>query len=64
MNPYPASRLSPAERRSEVCAILARGLLRLRARTWDTVSGESGDFPLPHPPDRSGHATPTHKETA
>lgn len=64
MNPYPASRLSPAERRAETCAILARGLLRLRAGAWDDPSERNGDICLHSPPDRSGHATPTHKEKA
>ena len=63
-NPLHPSRLSPAERRSEVCAILARGLLRLHARTWDTVSGQTGDCSLPYPADQSGHANPATPETA
>ena len=63
-NPYPASRMTSTERRSEVCAILARGLLRLRARRWDAVSGRTGDLSLPIPPDQSGHATPATPETA
>ena len=63
-NPLHPSRLSSAERRAEVCAILARGLLRLHARAWDDPSDRNGDFPLHSPADQSGHATPTHKETA
>lgn len=64
MNAYPASRMRPAERRAEICSILARGVLRLRARIWDNVSGDTGDCSLPFSPDRSGHANPATPEAA
>ena len=44
MNPYPASRMSPAERRAELCQILALGLRRLWARQSSGVFDQAVDF--------------------
>jgi hypothetical protein len=44
MNPLSPDRMTPAERRSALCAILAAGLLRLRAR-------EAGPAAPPAPDD-------------
>lgn len=43
-NPLPPDRMTAAERRREVCAILARGVVRLRQRDAQAhaVKGEIG----------------------
>ena len=56
-NPLPSARMTPAERRAEVCGLLALGLLRLRLRDLDKSVAESGST-LHSVPDRSGHANP------
>lgn len=50
-NAYPAARMSPKERRLELCRLLCAGLLRLRARQRgeaETVS-EFCDIATTHP---------------
>ena len=64
MNPLDPRHMRPLERRAELCRILALGLVRLRARQSSGQSALAGDIPLHNPADRSGHATPTHEETA
>ena len=56
-NPLHPRHLTPAERRRELCAILARGVVRLKLRHSSEVSGDAGESSLHLPPDRSGHAT-------
>lgn len=63
-NPLPPNQMTPAERRAELCALLALGLVRLRQRENGELSDHAGEFPLHNPRDPSVHATPTHKETA
>jgi hypothetical protein len=61
-NPIQPMFMKPLERRAELCAILALGLIRLRQSSERSdVGGESS---LHFPPVRSGHATPTHRRTA
>lgn len=50
-NAYPVVRMSPKERRLELCRLLGAGLIRLRARQrGDTESvREACDFPTTHP---------------
>ena len=55
MNPLHPDQMTPAERRDELCAILARGLLRLRARERQ-VSASHGEIRLRNSPDRRLHA--------
>lgn len=55
-NPLPPHLLSPAERRAELCRLLALGLVRLHMRNCDHLSGADGESSLHLPPDRSGHA--------
>ena len=57
MNPYPAHLMSPAERRAELCRLLALGLVRLRARQSSELSARVGESSLPFAGHRSGHAT-------
>ncbi len=61
-NPIHPDRMTPKERLAEICALLATGLVRLRARQSTEVSAGSGDSSLPFPPDRSGHANATQGE--
>jgi hypothetical protein len=63
-NPLPPHMMQPAERRRELCGLLALGLIRLRMRADGRNSAGGGDIPLHNSGDQSGHATPTHKETA
>ena len=60
-NPYPTHLMSPAERRAELCAILALGLLRLRMAANGEVPDGTGESSLHFPPDQWRHATPTHR---
>lgn len=63
-NPLPPDRMTPAERRDELCAILALGLVRLNARKSSEQSAPSEHSSLDLPRNQSGHATPTHRRTA
>lgn len=63
-NPVRVDRLSAAERRVELCRILALGLVRLKARQSTELSAPFGESSLHSTADRSGHATPHRKETA
>ena len=55
MNPLHPDHMTPTERRDELCAILARGLLRLRARERE-VSASHGEIRLHNSADRRLHA--------
>lgn len=63
-NPLASNRMSAAERRAELCGLLALGLIRLRARDGGEVSDETGERCLHYPPDQCRHATPTHRRNA
>ena len=63
-NPLSPFLMSPAERRIELCALLALGLIRLRMRDRGEVSDRTGESFLHSPPDQSAHATLTHRRTA
>lgn len=63
-NPLAPSAMTPAERRAELCGLLALGLVRLRLRESGQVSDEIGDFPLHNSADWSGHATTAKRRTA
>lgn len=62
-NPLAPSHMKPLERRAELCAILALGLRRLRARNASDLSAIAGDSSLHSLPGQSAHATPTIGET-
>jgi hypothetical protein len=53
-NPLPASAMSPAERRAELCRLLALGLIRLRLRDRGEDTDQTGEFPLHFPGEQSG----------
>lgn len=54
-NPISPVRLSPMERRAELCRILALGLVRLRQRELESTA-RLGESPLHNSADRSGTA--------
>ncbi len=58
------SLMTPAERRSELCAILGLGIVRLHLRNRGQLSPESGDFPLHFASEQSGSAAPTQRRAA
>ncbi|MBL6425917.1 MAG: hypothetical protein HOY44_00165 [Maritimibacter sp.] len=61
-NPINANLLSPAERRTELCDLLALGLVRLQLANGTQLSDANGESSLHSPPDQCRHATPTHEE--
>jgi hypothetical protein len=69
-NPLSSYLMTAAERRAELCAILARGLLRLRSRTAadsaDTLAQarEHGDIPLHPTAHQRRHAKPKPRRPA
>ena len=62
-NPLSPSLMTPAERRAELCALLALGLVRLMKRERGEPFDETGERCLHYPPDQCRHATrkPTEK---
>ena len=63
-NPLTPDQMTPAERRTELCGLLALGLVRLRMRETGEVSDDTGERCLHYPPDQCRHATPTHRRNA
>ena len=63
-NPLPPDLMTPAERRTELCGLLALGLARLQLREQGEPSDETGEIRLHSPADQCRHATPTHRRTA
>jgi hypothetical protein len=63
-NPLSPFLMSAAERRAELCRILALGLIRLRMRQSSELSDQTGESCLHCLPDQSAHATPTYRRTA
>jgi hypothetical protein len=63
-NPLPPDLMTAAERRTELCGLLALGLVRLWMRNGRDVSDETGERCLHYPPDKCRHATPTHRRIA
>jgi hypothetical protein len=63
-NPLPPYQMTATERRSELCGLLALGLVRLRAQQSSGLSDCSRDSSLHFPRDQSGHATPLHRRIA
>jgi hypothetical protein len=60
-NAYPAARLTSTERRRELCAILARGLIRLQMRARPQLNDDSGENLLHSCPEKSGSPDATHR---
>ena len=63
-NPLPPDRMTPAERRAELCALLALGLVRLRQRDLVEPTEEKGESCLHFSPDRCRHATANERRNA
>lgn len=63
-NPLPPDLLFPAERRAELCRLLAAGLVRLRMRENGQHIEREGELPLHNSLDQSGSAGPTERRTA
>ena len=63
-NPLPPDQMTPAERRAELCGLLALGLVRLMQRDLCEPSDNNGEILLHYPADRCRHATPNPTETA
>ncbi len=62
-NPLPPAQMTPAERRAELCGLLALGLVRLMQRERGEPSDDTGEIRLHYPEDQCRHATrkPTEK---
>ena len=63
-NPLRPELMTSEERITELCALLAAGLIRMNARKSSSLSADCGESYLHFPPDQSGHATPTHRRNA
>ena len=63
-NSLPPDQMTPAERRVELCGLLALGLVRLRMREAGEVSDDTGESCLHLSSDQCRHATPNPTETA
>lgn len=64
MNALNPRHLSPTERRRELCAILALGLVRLRHAKSTEVFGKIEESSLHSGRHQSGHATTSKRRTA
>lgn len=78
-NPLSPFLMTPAERRAELCRILARGLVRLRTRNRERNGGDhhavtaaetrqpsakTGELGLHYPADQRLHANPSERRPA
>ncbi len=61
-NPLPPDQMTPAERRTELCGLLALGLVRLRHRNRAQPYADTRESCLHSPPDQRLHATPFNGE--
>ena len=62
-NPLPPDQMTPAERRAELCELLATAVVRLVDRDCDQLSKNSGDCSLHLPIKKSGTAGPTQRRS-
>lgn len=63
-NPLHPDQMTPTERRAELCALLALGLIRLMQREQGEPSDRNGEIRLHYPADQCRHATANRTETA
>lgn len=63
-NALPPELMTPAERRAELCRLLAAGLIRLRMQENGQLYESKGEFPLHNSLDQSGSAGPSNRRTA
>ena len=57
-------KMTPTERRAELCGLLALGLVRLQTRNQGEVSDATGDSCLHYPVGECLHVTPRHRRIA
>jgi len=63
-NPLPPDMMDPGERRTELCRLLALGLVRLRLRGRGKEPANTREIRLHSPAITCRHATPTQEENA
>ncbi|PWG16079.1 hypothetical protein DFK10_13600 [Salibaculum griseiflavum] len=63
-NPLSPTMMTAAERRAELCSLLALGLVRLRMRDRAEVSDDTGESGLHYSANEWRHATPTQRRNA
>ena len=63
-NPLPPDQMTAAERRAEMCGLLALGLLRLRLRNSGQTSAPAESFAYTSCPTGAVMRTPSHEEDA
>ena len=63
-NPLPPNQMSAAERRAELCGLLALGLVRLLGKDGREVSDNTRERCLHYPEDQCRHVPPTHRRNA
>ena len=63
-NPLPPDQMTAAERRAELCGLLALGVMRLMQRQRGEPSDDTGEIRLHYPADQCCHATPNPTEKA
>ena len=63
-NPLSTTLMSPKERRAELCAILARGVLRLKLGDASQLADNHRESSLHFPPEQSGSHHATHRRNA
>jgi len=63
-NPLSPDQMTPADRRAELCGLLARGLIRMRMRDAAQLIAHTGESSLHIPANQSGTAEPTQRRTA
>ncbi len=63
-NPLPPNQMTAAERRAELCGLLALGLVRLMQRERGEAADDTGEIRLHYPADQCRHATPNPTEKA
>ena len=60
-NPLPPDQMTDAERRAELCGLLALGLMRLKMKDDPEPVDDTREILLHYPPDQCRHATPTQR---
>ncbi len=63
-NPYPSRLMTPAERRLELCSLLALGLGRLKKQNTVQATDSYREISLHNSADQSIHVTSTHRRKA
>jgi hypothetical protein len=63
-NALPPDQMTVTERRAELCALLALGLVRLRLRNHGKTPADTREFPLHNPANQSGSVGPTDRRPA